>query len=114
MDDKEIDKIVKLVKDGKITVSNDTLAFTKDYVKKQNKRTISGPSHEKGINYLSKNLKLSDKVSFYCTKSGKLTLRGGKDAAKDLRHDIKVSELVRQGELFILQFLVCWIFILLI
>lgn len=33
MDDKEIDKIVKLVKDGKITVSNDTLAFTKDYVK---------------------------------------------------------------------------------
>lgn len=35
MDDKEIDKIVKLVKDGKITVSNDTLAFTKDYVKKQ-------------------------------------------------------------------------------
>ena len=91
MDDKEIDKIVKLVKDGKITVSNDTLAFNKDYVKKQNKRTISGPSHEKGINYLSKNLKLSDKVSFYCTKSGKLTLRGGKDAAKDLRHDIKVS-----------------------
>lgn len=91
MDDKEIDKIVKLVKDGKITVSNDTLAFTKDYVKKQNKRTISGPSHEKGINYLSKNLKLSDKVSFYCTKSGKLTLRGGKDAAKDLHHDIKVS-----------------------
>ena len=40
MDDKEIDKIVKLVKDGKITVSNDTLAFNKDYVKKQNKRTL--------------------------------------------------------------------------
>lgn len=91
MDDKEIDKIVKLVKDGKITVSNDTLAFTKDYVKKQNRRKISGPNHEKGKNYLGTKLKLSDKVFFYCTKSGKLALRGGKEAAIDLRHDIKVS-----------------------
>lgn len=85
MDDKEIDKIIKLVKNGKITVSKDTLAFTKDYVKKQNKRTISGPNHEKGKNYLGTKLKLSDKVFFYCTKSGKLVLRGGQVAAKNLQ-----------------------------
>lgn len=99
MNNKEIDKIIKLVKDGKIAISDGSLAFNKDYVKKQNRRKISGPNHEKGKNYLGTKLKLSDKVFFYCTKSGKLALRGGKVAAKNLQTAIEQKlESKRIGE----------------
>lgn len=105
LNNKEVDKIIRLVKNGKITISNNSLVFSKEYVRLQKQKQkqklnqepqqeqinkkISGFSHKKGETYLGKNLKLSDKVFFYCTKSGKLSIRGGKKAALNLESDIR-------------------------